>query len=58
MKTSIGIVYYACIIPINVLFVEDGEMNMQVYLATWKDIPAKNEVQFTLKSGIYITGKK
>ena len=29
----------------HVLFVEDGEMEKRVFLATWKDIPAQNEVQ-------------
>lgn len=29
----------------HVLFAEDGEMEKRVFLATWKDIPAQNEVQ-------------
>lgn len=29
----------------HALFVEDGEMEKRVFLATWKDIPAQNEVQ-------------
>lgn len=32
----------------NVLFVEDGQMDKRVFLGTWKDIPAQNEVQYTL----------
>lgn len=58
IKNNFGIVYYACIVPINVLFVEDGKMSMQIYFATWEDIPKKNEVQFTLKNVIYNTGRK
>ena len=32
----------------HVLFTEDGEMEKRVFLATWKDIPANNEVQTTI----------
>lgn len=32
----------------NVFFTEDGQMDKRVFLATWKDIPAQNEVQYTL----------
>jgi len=32
----------------NIFFAEDGEMDKREFLATWKDIPAKNEVQTTL----------
>jgi hypothetical protein len=35
-------------VPIHVFFGEDGNMEKKVFLATWKDIPAQNEVQFTL----------
>lgn len=35
-------------IPVNVFFAEDGEMDKRVFLSTWKDIPSQNEVQFTL----------
>jgi len=32
----------------HVLFTEDGEMDKRVFLATWKDIPVQNEVQYEL----------
>lgn len=32
----------------NAFFVEDGQMDKRVFLATWKDIPAHNEIQYTL----------
>lgn len=32
----------------HVFFTEDGQMDKRVFLATWKDIPAQNEVQYTL----------
>lgn len=58
IKNNIDVLYYACIIPMNVFFVEDGQMDKRVFLTTWKDIPAENEVQFTLKNVICNTGKK
>lgn len=42
----------------NVFFVEDGQMDKRVFLTTWKDIPAENEVQFTLKNVLCNTGEK
>lgn len=32
----------------NVLFTEDGQLDKRVFLTTWKEIPAANEVQYTL----------
>jgi len=32
----------------HVLFTEDGEMDKRVFLATWKDIPVQNEVQYEI----------
>lgn len=48
VKNNIEVFYFACLIPMNVFFVEDGQMDKRVFLATWKDIPAQNEVQYTL----------
>ena len=45
IKNSVDIFYFACQVPMHALFVEDGEMDKRVFLATWKDIPAQNEVQ-------------
>lgn len=38
----------------HVLFTEDGQLDKRVFLTTWKDIPAANEVQYTL-SNVQIT---
>ncbi|KAA0716954.1 AP-1 complex subunit beta-1 [Triplophysa tibetana] len=38
-----------CQYPLSLLFVEDGKMDRQVFLATWKDIPSENESQFQIK---------
>ncbi len=49
IKNNIDVFYFACIVPIHVFFAEDGNMEKKVFLATWKDIPAQNEVQFTIQ---------
>ena len=41
----------------HVFFVEDGEMDKRVFLATWKDIPAQNEVQHTINNVQHNAGK-
>ena len=41
----------------HALFTEDGEMEKRVFLATWKDIPAQNEIQFTLQNVEHSGGK-
>jgi AP-1 complex subunit beta-1 len=48
IKNNIDVFYFACLVPMNVFFTEDGQMDKRVFLATWKDIPAQNEVQYTL----------
>eukprot|EP00795_Rhopilema_esculentum_P015199 gene15199-6401_t len=45
IKNNIDVFYFGCVVPLHVYFVEDGEMDRKVFLATWKDIPASNEVQ-------------
>uniref|UniRef100_A0A2I3GIS2 AP complex subunit beta n=1 Tax=Nomascus leucogenys TaxID=61853 RepID=A0A2I3GIS2_NOMLE len=49
VKNNIDVFYFSCLVPLNVLFVEDGKMERQVFLATWKDIPNENELQFQIK---------
>ncbi|XP_031209914.1 AP-2 complex subunit beta [Mastomys coucha] len=49
VKNNIDVFYFSCLIPLNVLFVEDGKMERQVFLAMWKDIPNENELQFQIK---------
>uniref|UniRef100_A0A2K5R259 AP complex subunit beta n=1 Tax=Cebus imitator TaxID=2715852 RepID=A0A2K5R259_CEBIM len=49
VKNNLDVFYFSCLIPLNVLFVEDGKMERQVFLATWKDIPNENELQFQIK---------
>uniref|UniRef100_A0A5S6Q4W4 AP-1 complex subunit beta-1 n=1 Tax=Trichuris muris TaxID=70415 RepID=A0A5S6Q4W4_TRIMR len=47
VKNDIDVFYFACVVPINVLFTEDGQMDKRLFLQAWKDIPAENEVQFS-----------
>ncbi|XP_032823634.1 AP-1 complex subunit beta-1-like isoform X4 [Petromyzon marinus] len=49
VKNNIDVFYFSCLVPLSVLFVEDGKMDRQVFLATWKDIPNENELQFQIK---------
>uniref|UniRef100_A0A665VPR2 AP complex subunit beta n=1 Tax=Echeneis naucrates TaxID=173247 RepID=A0A665VPR2_ECHNA len=49
VKNNIDVFYFSCQYPISMLFAEDGKMERQVFLATWKDIPNENESQFQIK---------
>ncbi|XP_037068019.1 AP-1 complex subunit beta-1-like [Pollicipes pollicipes] len=48
IKNNIDVLYFACLVPAHVFFGEDGLMDKRVFLATWKEIPAQNEMQFTI----------
>ncbi|XP_063395902.1 AP-1 complex subunit beta-1-like isoform X1 [Mytilus trossulus] len=50
VKNNIDVFYFSSNVPIHVFFTEDGEMEKRVFLATWKDIPAQNEVQYTISN--------
>ncbi|XP_068017921.1 AP-1 complex subunit beta-1 isoform X1 [Melanerpes formicivorus] len=49
VKNNIDVFYFSTLYPLHILFVEDGKMERQMFLATWKDIPNENEAQFQLK---------
>ncbi|KAM6931066.1 AP-1 complex subunit beta-1 isoform 4-T4 [Xenentodon cancila] len=49
VKNNIDVFYFSCQYPISMLFAEDGKMERQVFLATWKDIPNDNESQVQIK---------
>lgn len=36
--------------PMHIFFTDDGAMEKRVFLATWKDIPSQNEVQFSIEN--------
>ncbi|XP_060603600.1 AP-1 complex subunit beta-1-like [Ruditapes philippinarum] len=50
IKNNIDVFYLSTQVPLHVLFAEDGEMEKKIFLATWKDIPASNEVQYTINN--------
>lgn len=51
IKNDLDVFYFACVVPYHVLFTEDGQMDKRVFLQAWKDIPAQNEVQYTIING-------
>jgi AP-1 complex subunit beta-1 len=48
IKNNVDVFYFACLVHGQVLFTEDGQLDKRVFLSTWKEIPAANEVQYTL----------
>ncbi|KAK0156838.1 hypothetical protein PV328_012233 [Microctonus aethiopoides] len=40
IKNNTDVFYFACIVPMNVHFMEDGQLDKRVFLSTWKEIPA------------------
>ncbi|KAK3097948.1 hypothetical protein FSP39_014752 [Pinctada imbricata] len=48
IKNNIDVFYFSSLVPMHALFVEDGEMDKKIFLGTWKDIPAQNEVQYEI----------
>ena len=57
IKNNIDVFYFATIVPTHVYFTEDGNMEKKVFLATWKDIPAQNEIQFSIEGTDCNAGK-
>lgn len=51
IKNNVDIFYFACLVHANSIFCEDGQLDKRVFLTTWKEIPAANEVQYSL-SGV------
>ncbi|XP_023210389.1 AP-1 complex subunit beta-1-like [Centruroides sculpturatus] len=50
VKNNVDVFYFSCLIPMHVVCTEDGLMDKRVFLATWKDIPAQNEVQYNIEN--------
>lgn len=50
IKNNIDVFYFAVVMPMNIFFAEDGQMDKRVFLPTWKDIPSANEVQYTINN--------
>ncbi|RWS08542.1 AP-2 complex subunit beta-1-like protein [Dinothrombium tinctorium] len=50
VKNNVDVFYFSCIVPMHVLCTEDGAMDKRIFLATWKDIPSQNELQYTIEN--------
>lgn len=50
IKNNIDVFYFACVVPMHVFFTEDGNMEKKIFLATWKDIPSQNEMQYNIEN--------
>jgi len=50
IKNNVDIFYFACLAPIHIFFSEEGNMEKKTFLNTWKDIPAANEIQYTIEN--------
>lgn len=50
IKNSVDVFYFATVMPMHIFFTDDGAMEKRVFLATWKDIPSQNEVQFSIEN--------
>lgn len=48
IKNNVDVFYFACLIHGHTMFAEDGQLDKRVFLSTWKEIPAANEVQYNL----------
>lgn len=48
IKNNVDVFYFACLVHGQTMFSEDGQLDKRVFLSTWKEIPAANEVQHNL----------
>ncbi|XP_015907382.1 AP-1 complex subunit beta-1 [Parasteatoda tepidariorum] len=55
IKNNVDVFYFSCLVPLHVFCTEDGMMDKRVFLSTWKDIPAQNEVQYTIDNIVLST---
>lgn len=58
IKNNIDVFYFACLVPMHVYFTEDGQLDKRVFLSTWKDIPAQNEVDILILYFLFISLSK
>ena len=57
IKNNIDVFYFSATVPMHVLFTEDGEMDKKEFLASWKEIPTTNEVQYVITDVQHSAGK-
>lgn len=56
VKNNTDVFYFSCLVPMHILFMEDGKMEKLTFLATWKEIPVQSEMQYELKDVHYNAG--
>ena len=57
IKNSIDVFYFSATVPMHMVFMEDGEMDKKDFLASWKEIPTTNEVQYVITDVQHSAGK-
>ncbi|VDK69887.1 unnamed protein product [Litomosoides sigmodontis] len=50
IKNDVGVFYFATVVPLNIYFDENGQMDKRDFLQMWKEIPEQNEVQFVINN--------
>lgn len=50
IKNNVDVFYFSALVPMHIYCTEDGAMDKRVFLATWKDIPQVNEIQFVIEN--------
>lgn len=58
VKNNVDVMYFSTLVPLHVFCTEDGMMDKRIFLATWKDIPAQNEIQYTIDNIVLSTGNE
>lgn len=57
MKNNVDVFYFAILVPVHVLFTEDGALEKKVYLSTWSEIPQHSEYQTNITDVHSISGE-
>ena len=57
LKNNVGVFYFSTNVPPHILLSTDGKMDKKVFLATWKDIPADNEITASFQDVPMNSGK-
>ncbi|XP_076450211.1 AP-2 complex subunit beta-like [Babylonia areolata] len=48
VNNNIDVFNFSCMVPMHVLFVEEGEMDKRTFMNYWKEIPTTDEVQYVI----------
>jgi hypothetical protein len=50
IKTNVDVLYFACLVPIHVYFIQNSDMDKMAFVQTWQEIPESNEVKQQLQN--------